>query len=145
MVHPLDESHGYDEFFASVDALVIGRGTYDKVLGFGVWPYAGKRVIVMTHRGDLQHGAEAFAGTPQELVPRLAGSQRVYVDGGKVIQQFMAAGLIDDMTISILPIVLGDGIRLFAGGEGEHRFTLESHRSWPTGLVQVRYVTDSAA
>ncbi len=144
IVHPLDEGHGYEAFFASVDTIVVGRGTYETVLGFGAdkWPYAGKRVVVMTRRAlDARHGEEAFAGGASELAARLAdaGATRVYVDGGKVIQQFLAAGLIDDLTVSIIPIVLGGGVRLFAGGEGEHRLELEGERSWESGLVQVRY------
>jgi len=140
IVHPLDESHGYDAFFASIDTLVVGRGTYDTVLGFDQWPYAGKRVIVLTHRAvELRHGAEAYAGPPAQLLPRLEGARRVYVDGGNVIAQFLAANLLDDITLSVIPIVLGGGLRLFPGGEGEHRLALESHRSWPTGLVQLRY------
>ncbi len=140
IVHPLDASHGYDDFIASVDTLVIGRATYDTAIGFPEYPYAGKRVVVMTHRSvELRAGAEAFAGTPAELAARLGDARRVYVDGGTVIRQFFAANLIDDITLSIIPIVLGDGIRLFGGGEGEHRLELEAQRSWPTGLVQMRY------
>ena len=78
IVHPLDESHGYDAFFASIDAIVIGRGTYDTVLGFEEWPYTGKRVIVLTRRPvELRHGAEAFAGPVTEIVPQLASATRV--------------------------------------------------------------------
>ncbi len=131
------DDHGYTGFMASVDTLVVGRGTYDTVLGFPEWPYAGKRVVVMTHRPvELRHGAEAFAGTPHELVATLAGASRIYVDGGNVIRQFLDAGLIDDITLSLIPIVLGDGIPLFGGRE--HRFELESHAAWPSGLVQLR-------
>jgi dihydrofolate reductase len=140
IVHPLDESHGYNAFFASIDTIVVGRGTYDTVLGFDEWPYTGKRVIVLTRRPvELLHGAEAFAGAVTDLVPRLADASRVYVDGADVIRQFFAAELIDDVVLSIIPIVLGAGIRLFPGGEGEHRLDLESHHSWPSGMVQVRY------
>ncbi|HEY5944950.1 MAG TPA: dihydrofolate reductase family protein [Kofleriaceae bacterium] len=140
IVHPVDESHGYAAFFASVDTIVVGRNTYDTVLGFDDWPYTGKRVIVLTRRPvELRHGAEAFTGPVTELVPRLAGATRVYVDGADVIRQFLAADLIDDVVLSIIPIVLGGGIRLFPGGEGEHRVDLESQQSWPSGMVQVRY------
>src|SRR6185369_16316762 len=125
IVHPLDESHGYDAFFASIDTIVVGRGTYDTVLGFEEWPYVGKRVIVLTRRPiELRHGAEVFAGAVTDLLPRLAGSTRVYVDGADVIRQFFAADLIDDVVLSVIPIVLGGGIRLFPGGEGEHRLAL---------------------
>jgi dihydrofolate reductase len=140
IVHPLDEAHGWDAFFNSIDTIVVGRGTYDTVLGFAEWPYRNKRVIVMTRRpAQPRHGEELFSGSAEELMPRLAGAQRVYVDGGNVIRQFFAAGFIDDVTLSLIPIVLGAGIPLFSGGEGEHRLELESTRSWPTGLVQIRY------
>jgi dihydrofolate reductase len=140
IVHPVDDSHGYPAFFASIDTIVVGRGTYDTANAFEEWPYAGKRVIVMTRRAlEPRHGEEVFAGSIAELVPRLAGATRVYVDGGKIVQQFLAANLVDDVTISVIPIVLGAGIRLFEGGEGEHRLDLESHQTWPTGLVQLRY------
>lgn len=140
IVHPVDEAHGYQAFMASVDAVVLGRGTYNTVLGFDQWPYPGKRVVVMTHHpAAARQGEEFFSGSALELAARLRETQRVYVDGGKVVSQFLAAGLIDDVTISVIPIILGDGIRLFSGGEGEHRLELESHRSWPSGMVQMRF------
>jgi dihydrofolate reductase len=140
IVHPVDEAHGYNAFMASVDTVVIGRGTYETVLGYGTWPYIGKRVIVMTHRPvEARNGEEPFSGTPLEVVSRLAEAKRVYVDGGKVVSEFFGADLIDDVTISVIPIVLGNGIRLFSGGEGEHRLELEGSRSWPSGMVQMRY------
>ena len=135
------EDYGFARFYETVDALVIGRGTYDTVLGFDAWPYAGKRVIVMTRRPLAtapRHGEETFAGEAAEVAVRVAGAaagaRRVYVDGGDVIRQ-----IVDDVTISIVPIVLGGGIRLFAGGEGEHRLELEGQRAWASGLVQMRY------
>src|SRR5690349_9089931 len=138
------EDYGFADFYATVDTLVMGRGTYDTARGFPEWPYAGKRVIVLTHRPtEPLHGEEMFAGPVSDLVAKLAGAARVYVDGGDVIRQFLAADLIDDMTISIIPIVLGDGLRLFRGGEGEHRLALESHRTWPSGLAQLRYTITS--
>ena len=140
IVHPVDEAHGYDTFMSSVDTIVIGRRTYETVLGYETWPYFGKRVIVMTHRPAKAHQAEEFySGSALELANRLTDARRVYVDGGNVVSQFFAAGLIDDVTISVIPIVLGNGIRLFSGGEGEHRLELESSRSWPSGMVQMRY------
>src|SRR5919201_1798219 len=140
IVHPVDEAHGYKAFMASVDAVVLGRGTYDTVLEFNDWPYPGKRVIVMTNRvAQARHGEEFFSGPVAELAARLRDAKRVYVDGGKVVSQFFAAGLIDDVTISVIPIILGNGIRLFSGGEGEHRLELKGQRSWPSGMVQMRY------
>ena len=130
------EDYGFAAFFATVDTLVMGRGTYDVVRAFPEWPYGDKRVVVLTNRpAEPRHGETFFAGK----VTDLALEGRVYVDGGNVIGQFLAADLVDDMTISIIPIVLGSGIRLFAGGEGEHRLALEGHQAWDTGLVQLRY------
>ena len=136
------EDYGYARFAETVDVIVLGRNTYDVVLGFAAWPYAGKRAIVMTnHPPDSRHGEEFYAGAPADLVRRLAaeGARRVYIDGGVVIQQFRSAGLIDDLTISIIPVVLGEGIPLFAAGASEGRLTLVDVQSWPSGLVQMRY------
>jgi dihydrofolate reductase len=140
-IHSLEkEPNGYEEFIRSVDAIVIGRGTYETVLGFGEWVYGDKRVIVMTHgERESRHGEEFHAGDPESLVARLSGVKRVYVDGGNVISQFFAADLIDDVTVGILPIVLGGGIRLFPGGEREHRLVLESHKVYASGMVQLGY------
>ncbi len=125
---------------STVDTIVIGRRTYETVIAYEKWPYVGKRVIVMTHRPATAHNAEEFySGSAVELANRLTDASRVYVDGGNVLNQFLAAGLIGDITISVIPIVLGDGIRLFSGGEGEHRLELDSSRSWPSGMVQMRY------
>ena len=136
------EDYGYAHFAETVDVIVLGRNTYDVVLGFAAWPYAGKRAIVMTNRpANSRHGEEFYAGAAADLVRRLAaeGARRVYVDGGVIIQQFRSAGLIDDLTISIIPVVLGEGIPLFVAGASEKRLTLVEVQSWPSGLVQLRY------
>lgn len=142
-VHAEGEDYGYAEFFAGVDALVVGRNTYDTVLGFEPWPWAGKRCVVLTTRpATARHGEEFFAGEPGPLLERLAreGVRRVYVDGGAVIRGFLAAGLVDDLTLSVIPVVLGAGIRLFEGGGPELGLTLAECRAWPaTGLVRLRY------
>ena len=136
------EDYGYKEFMASVDALVIGRRTYDKVREFDRWPYDGKRCVVLTHRPiDAGHGEERFDEEPAELLPRLAaeGVRRVYLDGGNAIRAFLARDLVDDLTLSFIPVLLGDGIPLFGPGGVERALALEESRSFPTGLVQVRY------
>ena len=136
------EDYGYQAFADTCDTIVVGRTTYDTVLGFDAWPYPGKRVVVLTHRPPPPRQDETFfAGPPADLVAALGreGAKRVYVDGGAVIQQFLAAGLIDDLTLSVVPIVLGRGIPLFAGALPERRLHLEESRSFPSGLVQLRY------
>jgi len=135
--------HGYQPFFDSVDAVVIGRATYEVVLGFGAWPYGEKRVLVLTHRPPAtRHGELFLAGPPEAVVARLAadGVRRAYVDGGVVVSQFLAAGLVDDLTLTLVPVVLGDGIRLFQAPLPERPFRLASAQTYPSGLVQVRYV-----
>ena len=136
------EDYGYKQFFDGVDALVVGRKTYEVALGFEPWPYAGKRCIVLTHRPPApRHGEEFFGGGLDALVEVLGagGVRRAYVDGGAVIRQFLAARLVDDLTLSIVPVVLGEGISLFSGGLPEQKLVLEEARSWPTGLTQLRY------
>ena len=134
--------NGYAQFMATVDTLVLGRNTYDVVRGFNAWPFDGKRCLVLTHRAATSaHGEEFVAAGARELVERLTrdGAQRAYIDGGIVVRQFLDAGLIDDLTISIMPIILGSGIPLFASGGAEQRLELVEQRAWPTGVVQLRY------
>ncbi len=132
------EDYGYQRFFDSVDAVVVGRGTYEVVRAFDGWLYGTKRCIVMTHRRfEPKANEEYFAGTAAELLGKLAaeGVKRVYVDGGVVISQFLAAGFIEQLTISQIPVLLGEGLPLFQKA-GERALTLVESRSFPSGLVQ---------
>jgi dihydrofolate reductase len=141
MVQVKDEDYGYQAFADSVDCLVIGRATYDLARGFPQWPYEGKRVVVVTRREiSAAHGEERFEGDVAELVERLRADrvQRVYVDGGQIIRAFLAKGLVDDITLSTIPILLGKGIRLFDGGP-EMKLALDGSDSYPSGLVQQHY------
>jgi dihydrofolate reductase len=142
------EDYGYAQFMASVDTLVLGRGTYDTVLGFDDWPYDGKQVIVVTNRpAAAAHGERFFAGDVSELAAELsnAGARRVYVDGGNLIRQFLAADLLSDLTLSIIPVVLGGGIPLFSGLPQERGLKLSSSQNFSSGLVQIRYDVQRAA
>jgi dihydrofolate reductase len=139
-------SHGYEEFFASVDALVIGRNTFDVVAAFEEWPYADKRCIVLTHRPlDVAavKGArvERMDGTPTEILARLEadGIRQVYVDGGITIQHFLRAGLIDTLMVTTVPVLIGGGIPLF--GSLPHDIALEhiSTSTYAGGLVKSEY------
>jgi dihydrofolate reductase len=139
------EDYGYKVFFDGVDAIVLGRRTYDTVLGFEKWPYEKKRCIVVTHRPAPSKNGETFYGGPiGTLLDRLGddGVRRVYVDGGALIRSFLGEGLIDDVTLSVIPILLGKGIPLFGGTA--HRLALLASRSFPNGLVQLHYTIDRA-
>jgi dihydrofolate reductase len=140
------EPHGYDEFMATVDALVIGRKTFETVLGFDTWAYGGKPVFVLSARplAPAPRGAvvERMSGDPAEIVARLAarGIRHVYVDGGITIQRFLRAGLIQRLVITRVPVLIGSGIPLF--GELQRDIVLRhvATRQYASGLVQSEYV-----
>jgi len=137
-----DEEHGYGAFFAGIDALVIGRGTYDTVLGFPEWPYGKKRVIVCTTRPPpATHGEEMWSGSPRELAERLdrEGLRRVYLDGGVLVRGFLREGLVDELTINIIPLILGAGRPLFTSGLPDMSLRLLEAKSFSSGVVQLRY------
>lgn len=144
--NPLGEDYGFDAFLSGCDALVMGRRTYETVRTFGEWPYGERRVVVLSgHRIELPDPiadrVSVWSGMPQEIVARLAaeGRSRVYVDGGETIRRFLAAGLMDEMTITRIPILLGDGIALFGPGIPETRLRSRETRPFANGLVQTRY------
>ena len=141
------EDYGYGEFMSTVDTLLLGRGTWDVARTFDPWPYAGKRVVVLTHRPEqVRHGEELAAGNVAEVLEELgaSGSARVYVDGGAVIRQCLAAGMVDELIVSVVPVVLGEGIRLFGDELPERTLRLVSSESWASGLVQLRYTVGSS-
>ena len=140
------EPHGYDEFFASVDALVIGRKTFETVLAFEVWPYGDKRVVVLSDRpvdlSTVRGGAvEQMAGPPAEIVSRLAasGAHHLYIDGGITIQGFLRAGLIQRLIITRVPVLIGEGVPLFGTLPRDVRLRHVATRHYPSGLVQSEY------
>src|ERR1700761_9233408 len=142
-----DEPHGYEEFIASVDTLVIGRKTFETVLGFGSWPYGRKRVVVLSSGRPLDFSAvqggtvEQMGGAPAEIVSKLAtsGAQSLYVDGGITIQRFLSAGLIDRLIITRIPVLIGSGIPLFGALPHHVRLRHVSTRQYPSGLVTTEY------
>lgn len=140
------EPHGYEEFIASVDAIVIGRKTFETVLSFDEWPYGAKRVVVLSSRGldlsTVRGGAvEQMAGAPAEIAAKLAasGAHHLYVDGGITIQGFLKAGLIGRLVITRVPVLIGDGIPLFGSLPHDIRLRHISTRHFPSGLVQSEY------
>jgi dihydrofolate reductase len=121
---------------------VIGRGTYDTVVGFAEWPYGDKRLIVCTGRAaDPRHGEELWSGPPRALAERLEreGVRRVYLDRGALIRSFLREGLLDELTIDVVPLILGSGRPLFATGFPEVPLRFVDSKSYPSGLVQIRY------
>jgi dihydrofolate reductase len=140
------EPHGYDEFMAMVDALVIGRKTFDTVLAFDRWPYGEKPVFVLSTRAlaPTPPGAvvERMSGAPAEIVSQLAarGIQHIYVDGGVTIQRFLRAGLIQRLIVTRVPVLIGTGIPLFGPVERDIKLTHVATRQYASGLVQSEYV-----
>jgi dihydrofolate reductase len=142
------EPHGYDDFMATVDVIVIGRKTFETVLTFDAWPYGDKRVVVLSSRPvDLSAAAarrgvvEQMGGPPDEIVSRLdaTGARHLYVDGGNTIQRFLRAGLVQRLVITRVPVLIGDGIPLFGTLRHDIRLRHVMTRHYPSGLVQSEY------
>lgn len=138
--------YGFGEFFASVDALVMGRKTFEQVLTFPEWGYGAKPVIVLSNRGitipaSLSSTVECMAGTPNEIVERLSrrGLEHLYLDGGATVQPFLAAGLIDTLTLTRVPLLLGSGIPLFGTSNLEIDLQHLATEAFANGLVQSKY------
>jgi dihydrofolate reductase len=140
------EPHGYTQFLASVDAIVIGRNTFEKVLTLGAWPYGDKRVVVLSN-GPVDLSAavggvvEQMAGPPAAIVSQLAatGAHHLYVDGGITIQRFLQAGLIQRLIITRVPVLIGDGIPLFGTLQCDIRLRHVATQQYPSGLVKSEY------
>ena len=139
-----DKDCGFSKFFSSVDVLVMGRNSYDVVSHFDLWPYEGKRVIVLSSTLTcVCEQAELFKGDITQLIKKLHsdGIKHIYVDGGATISQFMNMGLVDQLIISIIPVVLGSGIPLFSKINNDKWCQLDSSQVYSNGLVQLRYKT----
>lgn len=141
------EDHGFTEFMESVDVIVMGSGSYRTVLGFGEWPYT-KPVVVLSRSlnqadipDNLQGKVEIMSNEPADLMNVLGerGIKRVYLDGGAIIQSFMREGLIADMKVAMVPILIGEGIRLFGELSKDVDLSLESVNAFKSGLVQMQY------
>jgi len=139
------EPHGFEEFFATVDAMVMGRKTYETALAFEPWPYRGKPVFVLSTRplAPAPAGAvvEHVSGMPQEILAQLEarGIQHVYVDGGQTVQAFLRAGAIDRITITRVPVSIGSGSSIFGALGHDIRLQHSPTRHFPSDLVQSEY------
>jgi dihydrofolate reductase len=139
------EPHGYNEFIATVDAIVIGRKTFETVLAMEDWPYGDKRVVVLSSRPVDLSGAggvvEQMGGPPADIVSQLAasGAHHLYIDGGITIQGFLRAGLIQRLVITRVPVLIGGGVPLFGALPRDIRLRHIATRHYPSGLVQSEY------
>jgi dihydrofolate reductase len=140
------EPHGYEEFMASVDVLVIGRNTYEKVMTFESWPYAGKRVVVLSSRRlDISSARgeqiEVMSGSPREIVGRLeaTGATHAYIDGGITVQGFLRDRLIQRLVITRVPVLIGEGIPLFGSLPHDIRLRHLQTTAYLSGLVKSEY------
>jgi len=146
------EGLSYDEFVSTVDAIVMGRNTFEKVSSFGSWPYDGTPVVVLSSTEldipkHLQGKVRAESGSPRDIVARLSakGKRHLYIDGGVTIQRFLQAGLIHEITITRIPVLLGVGIPLFGSFGVELPLRLVATAKSDNGFVQVRYEVVSGA
>jgi dihydrofolate reductase len=140
------EPHGFEEFYASVDVVVIGRKTFEVVLTFDKWFYGNKPVVVLS--GGLLDFSQAkggnvqqMSGEPASIVSKLKahGFKHAYIDGGVTIQRFLAAGVIDDMVITRVPVLIGEGIPLFGPVPRDIVLKHVATRCYKGGLVQSEY------
>jgi dihydrofolate reductase len=139
------EPHGYDEFIASVDTILIGRNTFEVVLKLPTWPYSDKRVVVLSHRpldfSGITGRVEQMSGEAVQIARELAatGAKHVYVDGGIVIQEFLRSGQIHHITITRVPVLIGEGIPLFGSLRQDIRLRHVGTRQYKSGLVSSEY------
>jgi dihydrofolate reductase len=142
-----DGDNGYAAFIAGMDGIVMGRGTFETVLGFGEWPYAVP-VVVMSRTltaadlpARLAGKFEVMSGGPEDVVRDLSarGWRRAYVDGGRIVQAFLNAGLIADMAVFRMPVLLGSGRPLFGAVPRDIRLETLNAAVLPTGAVRTDY------
>lgn len=147
------EAHGYEEFISSVDTIVIGRKTFDVVMGFDTWPYGERRVVILSSRPlDLSAATarggrvEQMSGPPAPIASSLGagGAEHVYVDGGVTIQGFLRAGLIQRLVISRVPVLIGSGIPLFGSLPRDVSLRHVGTKTFRGGLVQSEYQVGTA-
>ena len=141
-----EQDYGYQEFMDTVDTIVVGRNTFELTSTFDTWPYGGKKVVVLSSRPSaipphLSDSVEWLSLPPQELAKRLAaqGAAHLYVDGGKTIQGFLNAGLINELIVTRIPVLIGTGIPLFGPLDHDLRLTHVETRQFENGFVQSRY------
>ena len=146
-----NEDFGYARFIATVDCMIMGRNTMEKVITFPEWSYEGMRVIVLSNTltavpEQLKGKIELYTGPLAELVKKLSadGVQRAYVDGGKTIQNFLSESLITDITINTIPVLLGEGLPLFGKVPADIKLTHQKTVTYPIGFVMSTYTVQNS-
>lgn len=139
---PVNCSSGYDKFYKSIDTVIMGKKTYDQVLTFGAYPYKDKKSYVLT-RNDTQSNDEniELVNDVEKLTKTLltsAGSNIWLVGGAEIITTFMNLGLIDEIILSIIPVVLGSGIPLFNNIQKETKLQLIKTTDYDA-LIELHY------
>ena len=138
------EDYGYTHFFASVDSVLLGRKTYEQSLTFSQWPYKGKRCWVSSrHKPKATPGVAVTQDSPAKVIHELKaqGLRRAWlVGGGELAGAFRAEGLIKEYIVSVVPIILGAGVRMFGEDGSPERLTLVESQRYPSGIIQLRYV-----
>jgi len=145
--HPEGVDYGYGDFYSGIDTVVMGRKTYDEVLGFDVdWPYPDCRTYVVTSDSNFKAKTEnthVLTEINRHILQELrkASLKNIWlVGGGELIKSFLEIGAIDEMVISVFPAVLGSGIPLFPEGSEETQFTLNGAHTFDSGVVNLYYV-----
>ncbi len=142
------EDYGYSEFIQTIDTVILGRKTYDKVLSMGIgFPHADKETYIITRTTRPDEGLLRFyTGDLKMLVTELKvkPGKNIFCDGGaEIVHALLREQLIDEIIVSVIPVLLGDGIRLFKEGRPEQKATLLSSKSFEKGLVQLHYTVNS--
>jgi dihydrofolate reductase len=144
--NPEQSDYGFAEFIEGIDAIVMGRNTFETVVSFGVWPYERPVFVLSEHLkeipGNLAGKAELTSGEVLTLVQELRrrGYENLYVDGGLTIQSFLAVDMIDELIITRLPVVLGAGIPLFGELAEMLQFEHVGTEVYNNALVKSHYV-----
>jgi len=140
-----DAIQAYQQFMSGIDAIVIGRGTFEKILTFSSWPYEKKAFVLSTSikqlPDSLKDNATLLSMQPKELLSHLSGLgfSSIYVDGGRVIQGFLKEDLIDELIIAKVPVLIGSGIPLFGFISADLKFRHVKTETQANGLVRSYY------
>jgi dihydrofolate reductase len=136
------EDNGYEAFYETIDALIMGSTTYEQVVGFGDWAYPGKPSYILTNRNLSTDRNDIFFISDIEAILRDIndrGYKRIWIVGGaKVASLFMERGLIDEYILSLIPIILGTGIFLYQNVP-EQKLSLVKTKSYTSGAVELHY------